>query len=164
MRLAWAVAGCSLPAAADLASRRAPASSLPDLDLTAPHLAKSRGRVVRLEVSKTDSPTCRQKARLLEQRREPFGQKIAVLAILVPPDNQTAVRAFSMRHPLRHPVLVASGQVRSSYRKASPLRPPILLPHRSLMDQGGHIRDDGAALAAPRPREELAAQIAALLK
>jgi peroxiredoxin len=153
---------CGVLCAGDLSGRRAPGFSLPDLDLTQHDLADYRGRAVLVEFMKTDCPTCSQTARLMEEMRARFGQKIAVLAIVVPPDNQTTVRAFSMRNNLSYPVLFDCGQVASSYLKASPLRPKIQLPHLFLIDKDGQIRNDWGELEAVRPPAELAAEIAKL--
>ncbi len=150
--------------AGDLSDRRAPGFSLPDLDLTQHDLADYRGRVVLLEVMKTDCPTCGETARLMEQMRARFGQKIAVLAVVVPPDNQTTVRAFSMRNSLSYPVLFDCGQVVSSYLKATPMRPRIQLPHLFLIDREGQIRNDWGERDAVRPPEELARAIDQLLR
>jgi peroxiredoxin len=164
MRLATLLLTAALAAAGDLSNRRAPGFSLPDIDLTQHDLYDYRGRVVLVEIMKTECPTCAKTAELMERIRAKFGAKVAVLAIALPPDNQNTVRAFSARHNLNYPVLFDCGQMAGSYLRASPLRPRIELPHLFLIDKNGDIQDDWGQEAAVRPFEELAAQVEKLLK
>jgi peroxiredoxin len=150
--------------AGDLSNRRAPGFSLPDLETKQHDLYDHRGQVVLIEILKTDCPTCSTLSTTLKQAAAKYGARVAVLGIVVPPDNQTTVRSYSLRHMLPYPVLFDCGQVTGSYLKAGPSNPRISLPHLFLIDKAGVIRDDWGGDDANLPLEVLSAKVDALLK
>ncbi len=150
--------------AGDLSNRRAPGFSLPDVELAQHDLYDLRGKVVLLEVMKTDCPLCGAMADVLEQMKQKYGAKLAVLSIALPPDNQITVRNFVGRHKLTYPILFDCGQVTSSYLKVSPARPRIELPHLFVIDREGMIREDWGSENAVRTPAELSVEIDKLLK
>ncbi len=150
--------------AGELSNRRAPGFSLPDVELKQHDLYDLRGKVVLLEIMKTDCPLCGPTAAVMEQMKKKYGDKIGVLSIVLPPDTQVTVRAFANRHVLTYPILFDCGQVASSYLKTSPARPRIHLPHLFVIDKEGMIREDWESELAVRTPDELSAEIEKLLK
>jgi len=131
-----------LCASGELSGRRAPGFSLNDLHLRQHDLADYRGKIVVLEVFQTTCPLCQQLAAVLEKLQAKYDNKIAVLSIANPPDNQTTVRKFVAEYKVSTPVLFDCGQVAVSYFKATPQNPSVNVPHVFLIDGEGMIRGD----------------------
>jgi peroxiredoxin len=141
----WAgllLSALSLLAAGELSGRRAPGFALPDLNLNYHDLADLRGRVVLIEIMQTTCPHCKTLSANLEKAKQKFGNKIAVLYIVNPPDNQGTVKGFLAQNGVTSPVLFDCGQVSASYMMITPQRPSISVPHLFLVDQNGFIRND----------------------
>jgi len=132
-------------AAGELSNRRAPGFSLPDSRLQQWDLQDFRGKVVVLDIMKTDCPDCQKLAVTLERVRARYGDKVQILSIVNPPDNQTTVAQFIATYKVQTPILFDCGQVAASYLKATPQRPSITVPHVFLIDQNGIIRNDFAS-------------------
>jgi len=129
-------------ASGELSGRRAPGFSLPDLQLTQHDLQDYRGKVVILDIIQTTCPHCAKLADLLEKIHDKYGDKVAVLSIALPPDNQAAVAKFAAEHKITSPLLFDCGQVSVSYLKATPQNPRADVPHLFLIDGEGTIRND----------------------
>lgn len=124
------------------ASRRAPGFSLPDSKGQQHDLQDYRGKVVILEIMRSDCPHCKPFAKKLEQVKTFNAGKVAVISITNPPDSPAAVAKFSAAEKLTYPVLFDCGQVAFSYVRPNPLRPSINIPHIYLIDRDGIIRAD----------------------
>lgn len=122
--------------------RRAPGFSLPASNNQQIDLADYRGKVVVLDLMKTDCPHCGVFARVLEQVKNRYAGKVEVLAIAPTPDNTTTVAKFVQANKLTYPVLFDCGQVIFSYVRPSPLNPAIELPHSYVVDRNGFIVRD----------------------
>jgi peroxiredoxin len=129
-------------ASGELSGRRAPGFSLPDLRLIQHDLQDYRGKIVILDIIQTTCPHCQQLANLLEKVHAKYGEKVAVLSIALPPDNQTSVARFTTEHKVTAPMLFDCGQVAASYLKATPQNPKANVPHLFLIDGQGMIRND----------------------
>lgn len=130
--------------AGELSNRRAPGFSLPDSQLRQWDLQDFRGKVVVLDIMKTDCPDCQRLAVTLERVRAKYGNRIQILSIVNPPDTQATVSQFVATYKVQTPILFDCGQVSASYFKATPQRPTISVPHVFLIDQNGIIRNDFA--------------------
>lgn len=140
---AAALAAAPTPATAgELSGRRAPGFSLPDSRLRQHDLQDYRGRVVLIDIMKTDCPHCQTVVQTLEKARKKYGDRIAVLTVVNPPDGINQVQTFIQQHNLTSPVLFDCGQVVASYLKASPERPTIKVPHLFVIDRAGRIVED----------------------
>ena len=138
------VAGCalSLGATGELSGRRAPGFALPDSTTRYHDLADYRGKVVLLDIMQSRCPNCEILTRTLKKVKATYGGRVAILSVVVPPDNQATVAAYISRFKVTTPILFDCGQMTSSYMKASPRRPRIHLPHLFLIDREGVIRND----------------------
>ena len=131
-------------ASGELSGRRAPGFSLPDLHLQQHDLADYRGKIVILDIIQTKCPHCITLAGILNRVQSKYGEKVAVLSIVNPPDNQSSVKQFAEANNVSTPVLFDCGQVSVSYLKATPQNPKINVPHLFLIDGHGMIRNDFA--------------------
>jgi peroxiredoxin len=129
-------------ASGELSGRRAPGFSLPDLHLKQHDLQDYRGKIVLIDIIQTTCPHCAQLAGVLEKVEAKYGDKVAVLSLVIPPDNQSSVARFVAEHKVTAPVLFDCGQVSVSYLKATPQSPKVNVPHLFLVDGQGMIRND----------------------
>ncbi|MBM3745100.1 MAG: TlpA family protein disulfide reductase [Acidobacteria bacterium] len=143
----------SLAAADQYSNRRAPGFSLPDLNLKQHDLADYRGRVVLIDIMKTDCPHCRTLSKQLEQVKARYGQRVAILSVVTPPDNQQTVLRYIQANFLTTPVLFDCGQMAASYLKVTPQNPTVNLPHLFIIDGQGVIRHDYSFEAEPQAFE-----------
>jgi peroxiredoxin len=133
---------CSAASAGPLSNRRAPGFALPDVNFNYHDLYDYRGKVVLLEIMRTDCPVCNVFPRVLEKIRARFGAKVQVLTIVIPPDNTQTVGQFIARHNIKTPILFDMGQATASYMKATPQTSAIPLPQLFVIDATGWIRSD----------------------
>lgn len=132
---------CLLPAQ-DLSNRRAPGFSLPDSRLQQHDVQDYRGRIVLVEFMQTSCPHCQEFSKILQRLPAKYGDKVAVLSIVNPPDTQTTVLRYIAEHKVSMPILFDCGQVASSYVKAGPQNSMMTIPHVFVIDAQGMIRSD----------------------
>jgi peroxiredoxin len=132
----------SLWAAGDLSNRRAPGFSLPDSTLKQHDLQDYRGKVVVLNVMRTSCEHCGPFSKVLTQVQQKYGEKVQVLSIVNPPDNQKTVEQYKTKNQISSPILFDCGQVTASYLKITPQNPTIAVPHFFVIDGEGKIRED----------------------
>jgi len=135
-KLVIAVLCAAFLASAQLA-RRAPGFCLPDYKMELHDLADYRGKPVILEFMQTTCPHCEALAGILEKLRHKYGDKVAILAVANPPDNQTVVGQFIAAHQIDYPILFDCGQVAYSYLRVQ----SFSLPQIFLIDAQGTIRN-----------------------
>jgi peroxiredoxin len=116
--------------------RRAPGFSLPNLKAEQHDLADYRGKVVILEFMQTTCPHCATFIDVLDKVQQKFGSKVAILAVVNPPDNQQAVAAYITGHKIAYPILFDCGQVAYSYVRAVQFD----LPQVYVIDANGMIQ------------------------
>ena len=146
----------------NLSGRRAPSFALPDSTLTPHDILDYRGRWLLLDFMKTDCPHCKLLTQSLEQMKSKWGVKVAVLAIVVPPDNTATASRYIVETKTTTPILFDSGQTAMWYFNATPTRPSYDTPHLfAISPQGMIVRDwTQAMLEAPGFAAELEALIA----
>lgn len=135
MRIILAALLCSLCLAAADAPRRAPGFSLPDVKGDQHDLADYRGKVVILEFMQTTCPHCATFTEVLDRVQQKYGDKVAIVAVVNPPDDQKAVGAYIAGHKIAYPILFDCGQVAYSYLKVVRFD----LPQVYLIDANGMI-------------------------
>ena len=131
-------------AAGELSNRRAPGFSLPDVDLKQHDLYDYRGKVVLVNIMKTDCPQCSGFSKLLAQLQRKHRGRLQVLSIVnSPPENQTTVDQYQARNRLKDSVMLFDcRQAAISYFKLTPARPSFEVPHVFIIDQKGWIQED----------------------
>jgi peroxiredoxin len=127
---------CATAFVAAAADRRAPGFSLVDSKAQEHDLADYRGKLVLLAFIQTTCPHCATFAEILQQAQEKFGDKIAVLAVVTPPDDPGKVNAFMAGHKITYPILFDSGQMSYSYV----LSQNLAFPQLFMIDAGGIVR------------------------
>ena len=128
--------------AGELSGRRAPGFTLPDLNVNYHDLADYRGKIILLDIVQTACPVCGSSHRIFETIRQKFPDKVQILSIVVPPDNQNNVRQFIANFSVKTPVLFDCGQMIGSYLKLTPQKSQATFPHLFLIDANGWIRND----------------------
>lgn len=145
-----------------LSGRRAPSFALPDATLKPYDIQDYRGRWLLLDFMRTDCPHCKALTQKLEQLKPKLGAKVAVLAIVVPPDNTATAAKYVAETKTTTPILFDSGQTAMWYFNASPSRPSFDTPHLFAVNpQGTIVRDwTEAGVEAPGFAAELEALVA----
>src|SRR5271165_813600 len=119
--LLTAASGLLLGASGELSDRRAPGFSLPDAAYEHYYdLQDYAGKVVVIDIMSTRCPHCLLASTTLEQVKARYGDKVAILEVVVPPDNQATVSKFIQTNNVTVPVLCDMGQMTASYFKATP--------------------------------------------
>jgi peroxiredoxin len=133
-------------ASGELSNRRAPGFSLPDPSYERYYdLQDYTGKVVLIDIMSTRCPHCLLLSTTLEQVKAKYGDKVAILEVVLPPDNQTSVAKFIQTNKITVPVVADMGQMTASYFKATPsTMSQISVPHLFLIDRHGMIRNDFA--------------------
>jgi peroxiredoxin len=137
-------------------NRRAPGFALPDQTQKFHDLADYRGKVVVLELMRTDCPNCKTLTAMLEQIKPKYAGKLQVLALVTMPDNMKTVQGYIAANKVTNPVLFDCGQVMASYLKLGPSNPTVHLPTVYVIDRNGMIRRELKGDAAT-PTEVLGA-------
>src|SRR5580658_5440528 len=138
--------GLAFAASGELSNRRAPGFALPDP--TYQHyydLQDFKGKVVLIDIMSTKCAHCLLLSTTLEQVKARYGEKVAILEVVLPPDNQDTISKFIATNKVSVPVLCDMGQMTASYFKATPnTMSQIAVPHLFLIDKQGVIRNDFA--------------------
>jgi peroxiredoxin len=129
---------CVAACAATAAGRRAPGFSLMDSKGVWHDLADYRGKPVLLAMIQTTCPHCAAFAGNLEHAQEKYGDRIGVMAVVVPPDTFDKAKDFVAGHKITFPILFDMGQMCMSYVRSSNLQFPRLY----IIDQNGMIYAD----------------------
>ena len=121
--------------------RRAPGFALMDPIGEKWHdLADYRGKVVVLDVMRTDCPKCQELTEILEQVKAKYTDKIQVLSVVTMPDDLNKVKAYIAKYKVTSPFLFDCGQMIASYMQVGPKNPTIHLPTVFVIDRNGMIR------------------------
>src|SRR6201996_2018377 len=82
-------------ATGELSDRRAPGFALPDAAYEHYYdLQDYAGKVVIVDIMSTRCAHCLLAATTLEQVKEHYGDKVAILEVVLPPDNQASISKF----------------------------------------------------------------------
>jgi peroxiredoxin len=131
-----------MPGQSGLSGRRAPSFALPDSSLKPYDIIDYRGRWLVLDYMKTDMPASKALSKQLDQLKARLGAKVAVLSIVLPPDNTATVAKYITETKTTIPILFDSGQTGMWYFKATPQHPQFDSPHLFMIDpQGMIVRD-----------------------
>jgi peroxiredoxin len=136
------MAASALAAGQGLSGRRAPSFALPDSSLKSYDILDYRGHWLVIDYMKTDRPASKPLSKELDQLKARLGAKVAILAIVLPPDNTATVAKYVSETKTTVPILFDSGQTGMWYFKATPQRPQFDSPHLFVIDpQGMIVRD-----------------------
>lgn len=125
-----------------LAGRRVASFTLPDSQGRYHDVLDYRGKLLLIDIMKTDCPHCIPFAKVLERVKSRYGDRIQILGIVNPPDNQQTVASFVARHRVSYPILFDFGQAVAAMLQITPQNPTIKLPTLLVVDANGIIRED----------------------
>jgi peroxiredoxin len=128
--------------AGPLTGQRAASFTLPDATSRYFDILDYRGKVVLIDIMKTDCPHCGVFSKTLERVKTKYGDRIQVLSIVTLPDNATTVANYIAKHKVTSPVLFDSGQATAALLKITPRNPSVTLPTVLVVDQQGIIQAD----------------------
>ena len=130
-------------AASKQAGRRAPGFALPDPEYKRFYdLQDYKGKVLVIDIMTTSCPHCMLLSTTLEKVKERYGDKVAVLSVVLPPDNQVTVSKYVSTNKITVPIACDMGQMTISYLNVKPGQAHIDVPHLFIVDQAGIIRND----------------------
>jgi peroxiredoxin len=125
-----------------LSGRRAPSFALPDSNMKSYDILDYRGRWLLLDYMKTDRPASKSLSKELGQLKARLGAKVAILQIVLPPDNTATVAKYVADTKTALPILCDSGQSGMWYFKVTPEHPQFDSPHLfAINPQGMLVRD-----------------------
>jgi peroxiredoxin len=134
-----------------LSGRRAPSFSLPDSKLQQHDILDYRGKWLLLDFMATTCPHCKDLSKKLEGVMARYGGKVAVLSVVLPPDNQATVNKYMAETKTTSPIVFDSSQVAIPYFKATPSTPGFDTPHLFAIDPNGMIVRDWSQVAVEAP-------------
>jgi thiol-disulfide isomerase/thioredoxin len=133
----------SLLASGDLSNRRAPGFALPDPEYQHFYdLQDYRGKVVLIDIMSTACPHCLLLSTTLEKVKEKYGDKVQILSVVLPPDNQDTVAKYRAVNKITVPIICDMGQMTISYLNARPGMSKIDVPYLFIIDKAGMIRNN----------------------
>ena len=109
-----------LPAAGEHSNRRAPGFSLSDSKFHQHDTQDYRGKVLLIDIMLTTCPVCNQLADTLVQVKKKYGDKVAIISVVLPPDNQLTIAAYIARNKVTVPIVCDMGQTTIAYLNAKP--------------------------------------------
>lgn len=143
MRLLIVLACTAVLGFGQLSGRRAPGFSLPDMNIHRYDPQDYRGKWLLIDFMKTQCPHCQALAKSLERAKARYGNRLAILSIVItPPENQSTVSAFIRENKVTFPILFDQGQVAASYFQATPSNDRFDTPHLFVVDPNGMIVKD----------------------
>jgi thiol-disulfide isomerase/thioredoxin len=129
----------SLFAAGELSNRRAPSFSLPDSQGRQYDILDFRGKVLIVDFMRTNCPHCAAMSAVLEEVKQKYGDKLAVLSVVnFPDDGPQTVAQYIAGNKVTTPILFDCGTTAVAYMRATSFE----TPHVFLIDSKGTIRND----------------------
>jgi peroxiredoxin len=151
-----------------LSGRRAPGFSLPDSGFRRYDLQDFRGQWVLIDFMLTNCPHCKELSRTLESVKRKYGNRVAILSVVIaPPETQATVAKYIQENKVTVPILFDQGQMAASYFNATPAKPSFDTPHLFVINPSGlivrdygHSEENHAILEGPGLIKELDALLA----
>jgi peroxiredoxin len=134
-----------------LSGRRAPSFSLPDPSMKQHDILDYRGKWLLLDFMSTTCPHCRALTKALEEFKAKHVGTVAVLSIVLPPENMNTVNRYIAENKMTTPILFDSSQVAQSYFMATPQHPSFDTPHLFAVNPQGQIVRDWSQGAVELP-------------
>ena len=129
---------CAAACVATAADRRAPGFALMDSKGAWHDLADYRGKPVVLAMIQTTCPHCATFAENLQRAQDKYGDRVAIVAVVVPPDTLDKAKEFVAGHKITYPIVFDMGQMCLSYVRS----PNLTFPRLYLIDRDGMIQAD----------------------
>lgn len=141
--LAFLLLALGLPLhAGPLTGKRVASFTLPDSQGRYHDVLDYRGKILLIDIMRTDCPHCGTFSKTLERVKSRYGERIHVLAIVNPPDNHQTVASYVARNKITTPILFDFGQAVAAMLNITPQNPTIKLPTLLIVGPDGIIRED----------------------
>jgi thiol-disulfide isomerase/thioredoxin len=130
-------------ASVELSNRRAPGFALPDPEYRHFYDPQDyRGKVLLIDIMTTTCPHCQLLSTTLEKVKAKYGDKVMIISVVLPPDNQATVAKYISVNKITTPIVCDQGQMTISYVQAKPGQGHLEVPHLFVIDKNGWIRND----------------------
>ena len=121
---------------------------MPDVKLVQHDILDSRGKWLFLEYMETKCPFCKELSKGLEALRVKYANRVDIYAVVIPPENQQTIAAYTAETKINFPILFDSSQTAIAYFKATPQNPSFDTPHLFAIDPNGQIAKDWGQASA----------------
>ncbi len=138
MRTILAILLCATALFAADAGRQAQNFLLPDAKGQNHEFASLRGKIVVLEFMQTTCPHCAAFTSILKRVQAKYGDRVAIVSVVNPPDTPANVSNFISEHKVTYPILLDAGRVAYAYLRKGAFDIPYLF----LIDTNGVIREE----------------------
>ncbi len=135
---------CAIALAGPASGKRLASWTLPDSSGKYYDVLDYRGKVLLVDIMRTDCGHCQTLTKTLERVKARYGDKIQIVSIVNPPDSPKTVADYVAKYKFTSPVLFDFGQATAAMLKISPSNPSINLPHILIVDADGIVREDYA--------------------
>lgn len=122
--------------------KRVASFTLPDATGKYYDVLDFRGKVLLIDIMKTDCAHCQAFTKTLERVKARYGDRIAILSVVNPPDDPPKVANYIAKFKVTSPVLFDFGQATAAMLKITPQNPSISLPHLLVVDANGIVQSD----------------------
>jgi thiol-disulfide isomerase/thioredoxin len=130
-------------ASGEHSNRRAPGFALPDPEYKHFYDPQDyRGKVLLIDIMTTTCPHCQLLSTTLEKVKAKYGDKVMILSVVLPPDNQASIAKYVTVNKITIPIVCDQGQMTISYVQATPTQAHLDVPHLFVIDKNGWIRND----------------------
>jgi peroxiredoxin len=129
---------CASALVASDVNRPAQRFLLPDVAGRNHDFNEYRGKVVVLEFMQTTCPHCGAFTSVLKEAQQRYGDRVAIISLVNPPDTPATVSNFIAAHQIKYPILLDAGRVAYAYIR----RPAFDIPYLFLIDASGNIRKE----------------------
>lgn len=122
--------------------KRVASFTLPDATGKYYDVLDFRGKVLLIDIMKTECAHCQTFTKTLERVKARYGDRIAILSVVNPPDDPPKVANYIAKFKVTSPVLFDFGQATAAMLKITPQNPSISLPHLLVVDANGIVQSD----------------------
>jgi peroxiredoxin len=128
--------------AGPLTGKRVASFTLPDSQGRYHDVLDYRGKVLLIDIMKTECPHCGTFSKVLERVKSRYAGRVEILSVVNPPDTPQTVSAYVARNKVTSPVLFDFGQAVAAMLNITPQNPTIKLPTLLIVGPDGIIRAD----------------------
>lgn len=123
--------------------KRVASFSLPETSGKFHDVLDYRGRILLIDIMKTDCPHCQTLTKTLERVKAKYGDRVAILSIINPPDNATTVANYIAKYRVSTPILYDMTLSTQALLKLGPQNAgAVSLPHLLIVDANGIVQSD----------------------
>lgn len=122
--------------------KRVASFTLPDATGKYYDVLDYRGKLLLIDIMKTECGHCQTFTKTLERVKARYGDRINILSVVNPPDDPKKVADYIAKFKVSSPILFDVGQATAAMLKITPQNPSISLPHLLVVDANGIVQKD----------------------